>query len=778
MAHNSSAITGIELEQFMDRLEAQQQEQEQETDALLAQLQAQPLQANSLASIDRLHTLWMQAGDSAAAKTVIDQDGDALLQATHQPAQAELKMNLAILRLRIASYLDDESTLLEVLEQLNQMATQTLDFDVEHYRRYRIFDELEQGSAEVALKTIDVRYALTLVNPARAALRAWDAADQHRRRARVLAAHEREDEARSAALDAVNAVRTASPEQDIDEGDWLWLGNALIDIVPLRLALFEQPIAQLTAGLSLPRRREWEVRTARLAARALYAQDDLSGALKICNAAALSLDSDGGTNFIEYELPWLIEAGRIDEAGHRAFIDVYDRQTEMWPATARLVLHRLQDPEDHSAWWPICVMRACINQEVLQSFLSALPAIESIDPTTTPLLTALYRAMDDPELLDPLFAEARAEAQRRAPDQPWIIRLAAVHDGERGLIDAATEVSLLQNAIQAGRLQDNRSAYSLFAARVKSLGVIETLKLPKPILASGRYAYNYALTIDDLTEAEADKLPTDARNEAYSLLREAQKDAYEQGQAHMERYFATGNGHPFDACAHLYSMLCNNLAINYRCYNEQKRYQEAIDLHLRGIAASSFAEHYNGLLSARIGMNDQPGIIEAAEQLWHYSMEFGYSRHDPNDYMGPLAYALYSLDRDSEILIWLERLLKWQEEQGVNDQQLDSSALFARIRVARYLAHAHPDNADSLWQRYEPLVLAMNEVSVMSCSVDFLKARGRTAEAIDYCARTLALCTPHDDYDVECRARTEQLLAELQAPEQPSGKKSWWQIWK
>ena len=49
MAHNSSAITGIELEQFMDRLEAQQQEQE--TDALLAQLQAQPLQALSLIHI-------------------------------------------------------------------------------------------------------------------------------------------------------------------------------------------------------------------------------------------------------------------------------------------------------------------------------------------------------------------------------------------------------------------------------------------------------------------------------------------------------------------------------------------------------------------------------------------------------------------------------------------------------------------------------------------------------------------------------------------------------
>ncbi|MFP3548652.1 hypothetical protein SB748_35275, partial [Rhizobium sp. SIMBA_035] len=83
-------------------------------------------------------------------------------------ARAELMMNLAILRLRVANYLDDEPTLIEVLGQLEQMATQTLDFSVEHYRRYRIFDDLERASCEIALKTIEVRYALTLGNPARA----------------------------------------------------------------------------------------------------------------------------------------------------------------------------------------------------------------------------------------------------------------------------------------------------------------------------------------------------------------------------------------------------------------------------------------------------------------------------------------------------------------------------------------------------------------------------------------------------------------------------------
>lgn len=776
MAQDSSVITGIELEQFMDRLEAQQQEQE--TDTLLAQLQAQPLFADSLGSIARLHTLWMQAGDSVAAQGVIDRDGDALLQASGDAARDELQINLDILRLQVANYLDDEPVLLQVLEKLNQMATQTLDFDVEYYRRYRIFDQLEMGSIEVALKTIEVRYALALINPERAALRAWDDADRHRRRALALARHERDEEARAAALDAINVIRNASPEQDIDEGDWLWLGNSLIEIIPLRLALFEQPIAQLTAGLSQPRRREWDVRIARLAARSLHAQGDLNGALKICHVAAMSLDSGGGNSFIEYELPWLQEAGRMEEAGHRAFLDIYDRQSEMWPPVARLVLERLKDPEDRNAWWPICIMRACVTSELLQIFLEALPPITSEEPATTPLLAALYAAMDDLEQLDRLFAEARADALRRNPEQPWIKRLAAVHDADRDLIDAATEVELLQQAIEAGRLHDNRSAYALFVAQVRKLGIIEALKQCRPQLASGNHAYNYALTMEELAEPEADKLPSEARDEAYSLLRDAQKDAYEQGQAHMERYFATGSGHPFDACAHLYSMLCNNLAINYRCYNEQQRYADAIELHQRGIAASSFAEHFNGVLSARIAMDDYPGIAEAAEQLWHFSMDYGYSRHNPESYIVSVAYALYSLDRDSEILIWLERLLNWQAAQEISDQQLDSSALFDRIKLARYLAPTHPDNADSLWQRYESCVLEMNEVSVMSCSVDYFKARGRTEEALDYCARTLALCDPSKDYDVQCRTRIESIMAELQAPAAPAAKKSWWQLWK
>lgn len=774
MTDHSRAIGGIELEQFMDRLEAE----DQGSEPLLAQLRAQPLRADSLVSIDRLHSLWMNAGDATAARAVLDQDGDALLAVVPSTARGELQMNLNILRLRVANFLDQDSEILKVLESLDPTAGAPLDFDIEHYRRHRIFNELEQGSLEVALKTIDARYALTLINPARELLRSWDATDRHRRRSLVLWRHERPEEAREAALEAVSALRASGPEQDVDANDWVWLGNSLIEIIPLRLALFEQPVTQLTAGLSQPQRREWDVRLARLTARAQHALGDLPAALKICTSAALSLDSDGGDNFIEYELPWLMENRQVDAAGHRAFIDIYEMRGEMWPGTARLVHERLHQTDDPSVWWPLCVMRACNDHEVLQNFLVALPEIDTSVPAPTPLLDALYRSMEDPQAhLDNVFAEARAEAQRRSPEHPWITRLTAVYDAGIGAIDAATELALLQGAIQAGRMQDNRSAYALFCAQVKTLGLIEALQLPVPTLPSGMYAYNYAASIDDLVEKETETLPEETRDQAYTLLRYAQKAVYEQGQANMERYFSTGSGHPFDACAHLYSMLCNNLAINYRFYNGQNLYQEAIELHLRGIAASSFAEHYQGLLSNRIGLEDNPGIVDAAEQLWHYAREYGYSRHAPDDYLQSVVYALYQMDRDGEIPIWLERALKWQEDQGISDEQLSVASLFARLQVARYLAHANPENAYGLWLRYEPHVHRLQDNSLMSSAVYIFKALGRNDEAIDYCHRTLALCAPDVDYDVRCRGWIQTTLAELQAPEKPAGK-SWWQIWK
>ena len=773
MAHLNSVMTGIELEQLMDRLEAECQENDAQ--ALLTSLRAQPLKADSMDSVDRLHVLWMNAGDSQAAQAVLEQDAPVILEALPVSERSEPAMNLAIMRLRLANFLEDEPTLLAVLEALHERVAQPLEFDVEYYRQHHTFDDIEYAGVEVALKAIDVRAALANAIPERRALRAWDLADQYQRRARVLARNNRDEEARTAALQAVAALRSAGPDQDIDAGDWMWLGGALIEIIPLRLAMFEQPVAHLTAGLSVPVQREWEVRMARLAARALYAQGNLAKALEICSVATLCLDCDGSNNFIHYQLPWLMESGDLQAAGRRAFTDVYFQFEDMWPGTANLIHERLQDLEDQQVWWPLCVMRACIRPDVLQALLSGLTPVDA--SATTPLLEALHLAAANPGHYDNLYAQARAEAQRRGPQHPWFIRLAAVHDGDAGLIDAPTQLALLLQAIEAGGLHDFRTANSLFDARLQVYGVVGALKQPMPMLTSGKDAYNHAITFEETAEKAIQALPEGDKDDAYILLAEVQRAIYEQGLAHMERYFATGVGHPFDACAHLYSMLCNNLAIKYRYAHNRNLNNEAIALHRRGLDASPFAEHHNGILDALDNLRDHPGIIEAGEQLWHYANEFGYSRHDPDDYVGRVIFALYSEDRMGEILIWIERLFKWQAQQGISDQQLSVWSVFTRLDIARFIATTYPENADALWQRYAPFVNTLNDGSLTLSAAKMLEALGRKAEAIDYYERAMAIGPKDEDPLVIDAHDIAKTLQKLRSTER-AVTKSWWQIWK
>lgn len=106
-------------------------------------------------------------------------------------------------------------------------------------------------------------------------------------------------------------------------------------------------------------------------------------------------------------------------------------------------------------------------------------------------------------------------------------------------------------------------------------------------------------------------------------------------------------------------MLCNNLGI---CYTDAGRYPEAIELHRRGIAASPFADHYASLLNALRGSGDHAPAIDTAEELLQFSIEHGFGDYSPNWHVRSIVKSLSTLERDDEILIWLERLVTWQQK--------------------------------------------------------------------------------------------------------------------
>jgi hypothetical protein len=141
---------------------------------------------------------------------------------------------------------------------------------------------------------------------------------------------------------------------------------------------------------------------------------------------------------------------------------------------------------------------------------------------------------------------------------------------------------------------------------------------------------------------------------------------YEEGLARFEHFWATGQGRFKDGDLHVYSMLCNNLAIKYRFMD---RYDEAAELHHKGLGSSPFAEHHNGLLWCAVGKDDDAQTVVEAERLWHFAQEHGYSRHEPTRYFSTVALSLYKLNRDDEISIWMERLDQWFHDLDEDEQR-------------------------------------------------------------------------------------------------------------
>jgi len=780
MASDDNVLSGTELERLLDRLEADLEESGSGAEInLLARLRERPLRADSLEAIERLHTLWMRAGDSAAARAVIDDDGAALLQVTRPEARANLRFDLLLLHLRIAEFLGEEDAMCGALSKMRALlAEKNSGFDAKPYDRLEMLNRLAWCPIlNVALEAASLRYALNLADERRAAYRAWDEADCQRKRAWAFSRHGQKEEARAAALAAIAALQNALSDQDVDQNDWLNLGDTIIEIVPEQLDVFRQKVTALTAEWSLPRRREIEVRLARFFARALYAQGNLSGALEACAAARYSLDASGGNDFIENELPWLLEAKRFEEAGRRTFFHIYQLEARMGEGIPYIVHERLADASDPSVWWPLCVMRACNTVDTLDCLTSVIPRNEDGTLRTSAGHEAIFGSIgpiETEEDMQPVFAAARALAEARSPNYPWIRRLAAVHDARAGIIDAATELAQLIAAAKEGEMRDNRTAYTLFQAQSRAQGIMVTLKLPPPVLPSGMWSYNFAVTIEDFIEEELEKLSPEMQEEGNKRLVDLKRAQYETGRACMERYFETGSGHPYDAGAHLYSMLCNNLAIIYRHDN---RFQDAIELHRRGIAASPFAEHYSGILWNRIGMGDYVGTVEAAEQLWHYSAEYGFSRHDPNEYIDRVALALHKLKRNHETSIWLERLATWQREEGVDENHLPTDALNARLTTIFYMPSV---DIKELWLPLESQALASTDADVICASADIVRDFGELESAIALYERTLTLNRESDTFREHLERHALEQLAlcreRIKAAQRPAKKP--WQFWK
>jgi tetratricopeptide (TPR) repeat protein len=239
----------------------------------------------------------------------------------------------------------------------------------------------------------------------------------------------------------------------------------------------------------------------------------------------------------------------------------------------------------------------------------------------------------------------------------------------------------------------------------------------------------------------------------------------------MERFFETGEGHPYDASVHLYSMTLCNLAV---VHQRQGRALEAIELARRGIAVDPLIEHYDVIFSCQVRLKDHAGIVKAAEDFWNFSTESDYTRFDPEECARFSAESLSLLGRAREIPIWLERLTQWERQNDVEENDLPENHLYARLVVLAYMSDVdgYKETVLDAWRRIEAQVRENETGKFDDFAGDLTRSLEFWEDALFFYERSEAFkgtSETREEFKALCRAGIA---------DQKNAGKRWWQVWK
>ena len=808
-------LTGAALARFLDRLQADLQEASPSEMDLSARLAAQPMRADTLETLFRLSSLWLNAGDATRAQAVILDDREAVLAGTIAEQRDDVRMHLALLRLWFAGQQHDEAAALAALRQAREIVEEAgprlvwrdgggpIADNAGGYGDWDILSECGDWTLEITLAVFDLQRALHKTDPDLTEQRAVSEAHYFAACAQALHQAGQAERARQAAQQAMQAIATAAPPQTVNCGDWLAVADSVIEAAPDLYAGLAKPITKLTAKWPQPKQREIQIRLNRLKARAAHAQGDIAAALALRDTTNCSLDpcGSGEDDFFEYDFPWLIEAGRYDDAGRRALFYVYNFAAvcEHWELLQPLVHERLADEKDTSLWWPLYVMRICAYGDYLfEDAFGEVALLPTRSPVHARLFAALTRQSNVAAAAAEIYSAARALAEERSPGHPWIERLSIIRDHREGRLDDAQLLSRLEALIAKG-FNDGATLHRTFIARIKLLGLARALQVAAPVACSAQDGYSFACWTDLGANSKLDpepmgvhalllQCPRTERAELIMRWSNIQTTVYEQARARMERFFETGEGHPFDASPHQYSQICMNLSTFYR---DQQRYDDAMALHITGIAVSPFVEHYAGLadllqdrfyeesdrLGSRAKKKLREQIVDAVGNLWQYATTNGYGRcGDLNHLIFQTVAHLNYLNRFDEIPLWLERLVQWQEHhEGEDPTQLSQDALYARVMCLQYMIDApkHRSTAIALAQPLRSQVQASDHERTQLIFGNVLGTAQDYAGAISFYQRHIELNPRQTESQRSSAEDARKNILEYQG----KLRRPWWQFW-
>jgi len=718
--------------------------------ALADMLGLQPLQPGSLDVLHRVHQLWMQAGQPAQALQAIDSHAAALVDDLPAAERHQAQVHAGFARTQALRALPEQAALLhQALDGMARLLAQP-PLDQQSDRAWEHLAGQAERSQDYGVwrRCAQARYALQVVQPERTAYRAWDEAVLATRLAEVAAAEGDASQARALVQQAMDQLRNAAPGQDVDHEDWLKLGEQFVVLDPTSIDTIVQQIpARMPAELSRPLQRDVSVRRARLQARALQRQGRLDEALAKARQGRFGLTGDQEDGFSIFVLDLLIEAGRLDDAAQLAFESASSQrpgstQHACTVALAQMKAHLARGATPHPGWH-LALASAAMND------------------------AGWVEDTEDPEaFIDHHLAQVR----RAVPEHPALACL----DGLRLFADGdhARALPLLETAAREPAMAAPDLLQALWVSRVKVHGVAKALQQPFAASPAAGWCYNLGVWLDfHLQQACGASDDGDWPEQEIDALKARY---YEAAVVHFDAFFATGEGWFRDGDVHVYSMLCNNLAIYYRW--NLKEYDKAIELHHKGLATSPFAEHHNGLVSCYSASERKAELIAAADQLWHYALDHGYGRHDPTGYFKRVCRALYELDRDNEIDIWLQRLDEWwngldRDEQAENEDDYLGTLLV----MLRNLAWSQPADALARLTRVMPRVQANALPGVRRLAGNVYENTKHYEQAMALYQESLKMVRPGDESDAEQAGYARDDIASCKKAMTVG--KPWWKLW-
>lgn len=761
--HLKTPLSGVQLESFLDQLYAQieQQEQAEVDEAIIHQnifdqLSQHSFEPNSRAQIRNLYLAWLKINQiDNALYVIVDLGPKALLQVPKEE-QEEMQVALNFWHYEVLLTKDRDESLMAKLKDLRLTIEEYLrQISEPHlwgtaWSHLKDYAQYAEDFAQVK-RIIETEYQILLNQTDRDSYRAWDAALHYLKLARVEDSLGQKHLVLENAQKAYTSLAKKAPDQDVNQNDWFKLAELMVSFCPdLMGKVLEQIRTLQEPNLPLSRLKQYNIWIARIVAKAYYAQGRLADAIEKAVDGRYTTDRDKDDDWTALLLDWLIEDNQLAKAAELAFESLlFERST-----SAQKAFELAQKYAPNSA-----------NNQPTEAPLFWLACL-AIAPYSSPVQEFFEGKDDDQWVTDYLAIADQIQPQHIATD---IVKAKVlVYQG-----NITKAHPLFEQIVLHPQYSGPDEIGQLMQCRVFVYGLEKALSMELPKCDCGAWCYSIALGVDDYINALVE--------DGYPKLSEDQAEAiahfyYAQGVANFERFFESDTGFFKDGEIHTYSMMCNNLAIDFS--NRLNQYPQAIALHEKGIQTSPFAEHYDGILRCFSYTTEAESYIQAADNLWNYASTYGYGRHSPTHYISNVAHALNELDRDAEIAIWIERLDEWWAELDTEDQaEKQDRYVIALVNSLTHLAATQKEDALLRFNRIKHQ-LPESASSYFWCNVaDFYRELEDFANAKMYYEFVLANFDASDTNCSYCQTQLQKLNPQATPTTSSIGKKAWWKFW-